>query len=78
MIIMPEIQTPVEFINRVASWPVVNSFTSSMVISYGKVKGYNDLVNTTLNRAEQSFLYVAETAKPVITKFERPSKLSNF
>jgi len=61
-----------EFFNRVATLPIVNSAIGYATDTYSRLKNYNGLVNATLSRAEQSIMFVATTAKPVIDKFERP------
>jgi len=61
-----------QFLNRVATLPIVNSAIGYASDTYSRLKNYNGLVNATLSRAEQSILYVANTAKPVFEKFEKP------
>jgi len=55
-----------------ATLPIVNSAIGFATDTYSRLKNSNGLVNATLSRAEQSILYVANTAKPVIDKFEKP------
>lgn len=61
-------------VSRVADIPVVKSALSVATDWYGWVKGYSPVVESGLTRAEQTVLMVAGTAKPVIQKFEAPSK----
>jgi len=62
----------VQFIGRVTRLPVVASALVFATDRYERIKGYNELVGSTLARAEQSVAYVAETAKPVVLKLEKP------
>ena len=70
-----ELQVPAS-VSRVADIPVVKSALSVATDWYGWVKGYNPVVESGLNRAEQTVLMVAGTARPVIQKLEKPSKSS--
>lgn len=71
-----ELQVPAS-VSRVADIPVVKSALSVATNWYGWVKGYNPVVESGLNRAEQTVLMVAGTARPVIQKLEKPSKFSS-
>lgn len=71
-----ELQVPAS-VSRVADIPVVKSALSVATDWYGWVKGYNPVVESGLNRAEQTVLLVAGTARPVIQKLEKPSKSSS-
>ena len=69
----PPLQVPASM-SRVAEIPVVKSALTVATDWYGWVKGYNPVVESGLKRAEQTVLMVAGTARPVIQKFEKPSK----
>ena len=64
----------VESITRVATIPVVKSALGYATGFYSRVKGSNPIVGSGLSRAEQTVLLVADSAKPVIQKLEKPSK----
>ena len=64
----------VESITRVATIPVVKSALGFATGFYSRVKGSNPIVGSGLSRAEQTVLLVADSAKPVIQKLEKPSK----
>jgi hypothetical protein len=61
-----------QFLNRVATLPIINSAIGFATDTYSRIKNSNGLVNATLSRAEQSIIFVANTAKPVLDKFEKP------
>jgi len=56
--------------NRVAEIPVVKSALALASDQYEKLKGYS-MVGSGLTKAEQTVQYVAESAKPVVSKLER-------
>lgn len=64
----------VQSINRVVGIPVVKSALGIATGIYTRVKEASPLVGSALTRGEQGVLLVAETAKPVVQKFEKPSK----
>ena len=64
----------VHAITRVVDIPVVKSALDYASGFYSRVKGYNPTIESGLSRAEQTVLLVADTAKPVIQKLEKPSK----
>ena len=64
----------VHSINRVVDLPVVKSAIDYASGFYTRVKGYNPTIESGLSRAEQTVLLVADSAKPVIQKLEKPSK----
>lgn len=66
-----ELQVPAS-VSRVADIPVVKSALNVATSWYGWVKGYNPVVESGLNRAEQTVLMVAGSARPVIQKLEKP------
>jgi len=66
---------PIQFqiISRFASLPIVHSAIGLASDGYSRIKSYNSLISATLSKAEQSILFVATSAKPVIDKLEKPS-----
>jgi len=62
----------VESINRMATIPVVKSALGIATGLYSRVKESNPIVGSGLSRAEQTVLLVADSAKPVIQKLEKP------
>lgn len=60
--------------NRVAELPVVKSALALATDQYEKLKGCNAVIGNGLLKAEQTVQYVVETAKPVVSKLEKPSK----
>lgn len=56
--------------NRVAEIPVVKSALAIASDQYEKLKGYS-MVGSSLMKAEQTVQYVAESAKPVVSKLEK-------
>lgn len=64
----------VHSIHRVVDIPVVKSALGYASGFYTRVKGYNPTLESGFSRAEQTVLLVADTAKPVIQKLEKPSK----
>lgn len=69
-----ESQLAVQSINRAMDIPVFKSAVFYASDLYQRVKGVNPFVESGLSRAEQTVLLVADSAKPVIQKFEGPSK----
>jgi len=67
----------IESISRFYSLPLINSAINLATDGYSRFKGYNRLISATLSRAEQSILYMASTAQPVIQKFERPISIAD-
>jgi len=61
-----------ETFSRISSLPLVNSAIGLATDGYSRLKSYNTLISATLSRAEQSILFMASTAKPMIEKFEKP------
>jgi len=57
--------------NRVAELPLVKSALALATDQYEKIKGYNAVVGNGLVKAEQTVQFVAESAKPVVSKLER-------
>ena len=64
----------VQSINRVVGLPVVKSALGIATGIYTRVKEASPFVGSALTRGEHTVLLVAETAKPVVQKFEKPSK----
>jgi len=62
----------VQSINRVVGLPVVKSALGIATGIYTRVKEASPLVGSALTRGEHTVLLVAETAKPVVQKFEKP------
>ena len=67
----------VESITRVSSIPVVKSALGLASGLYSRVKGSSPIVGSGLSRAEQTVLLVADSAKPVFQRLEKPSKYIN-
>jgi len=59
-------------LNRVSQLPVVASAYDYASQYYAQAKEYNNLVKVTLETAEKSIKFAADTAKPVVDKFEKP------
>lgn len=70
----PTNELHVQSINRVVGLPVVKSALGIATGIYTRVKEASPLVGSALTRGEHTVLLVAETAKPVVQKFEKPSK----
>jgi len=66
-----------EAITRFSSLPLVNSAIGLATDGYSRFKGYNKLLSATLSRAEQSILFMASTAKPVIQKLEKQISIAD-
>lgn len=64
----------VQSFNRVVGLPVVQSALGYASGFYTRVKGYNPTLESGLSVAEHTVQLVADSAKPVIQKLERPSK----
>jgi len=62
----------VHSIHRMVDIPVVKSALGYASGFYSRVKGYNPTLESGLSRAEQTVLLVADSAKPVIQKLEKP------
>jgi len=67
----------IQILSRFASLPIINSAIGFATDGYSRIKSYNGLVSATLSKAEQSILFVATTAKPVIEKFEKPISIAD-
>ncbi|XP_054159321.1 lipid storage droplets surface-binding protein 2-like [Oppia nitens] len=61
-----------EALNKLSSLPLIKSAIGIASDGYSRFKAYNGLISATLSKAEQSLLFVATTAKPMIDKFEKP------
>lgn len=64
----------VHSINRVVDFPVVKSALGYASGFYSRVKGYNHTLESGFSVAEQTVQLVADSAKPVIQKLEKPSE----
>ena len=64
-------------ITRVTGLPVVNSAIGQVANMYTKTKEYNGLLKYTFEVAEKSVGTVANTAKPVVNKFEKQINYAN-
>lgn len=64
----------VNSINRVVGLPVVQSALGYASGIYTRVKGYNPTIGSGFSMAESTAQLVADTAKPVIQKLEKPSE----
>jgi len=67
----------IESLSRFSSIPIVSSAISLATDGYSRIKSYNGLISATLSRAEQSIIFMALTAKPVIEKFEKPISIAD-
>jgi hypothetical protein len=67
----------IQILSRFANLPIVNSAINLATDGYSRLKSYNGLVRATLSKAEQSIIFVATTAKPVIDKFEKPISIAD-
>ncbi|CAH0390497.1 unnamed protein product [Bemisia tabaci] len=59
-------------VERVASYPVVESGYNCANFYYSKVKNLNGIIGWTLDSAENSVAAAVELAKPIVSKFEHP------
>ena len=66
------------FVNKVSSLPVVASTMDQVSSMYNWTKESNSVVRYTLEAAEKSVAVAASTAKPVVTRLEKPSKFVFF
>jgi len=62
------------FVSRVCELPVVNSAVEQLTAVYTGVKQHNRLFRFTLDTAEGGMHTVYQTARPVLSKFDKPSK----
>lgn len=62
----------IEALSRFSSLPLVNSAIGLATDGYSRFKSYNKLLSATLSKAEQSILFMASTAKPIVQKLEKP------
>jgi len=67
----------IQILSRFANLPIIHSAIGLATDGYSRIKSYNGLVTATLSKAEQSILYVATSAKPVIEKFEKPIAIAD-
>jgi len=64
------------FVSRVCGeLPVVNSAVEQLSALYSGVKQHNRLFRFTLDTAEGGVLIASQTAKPVLSKFDKQSKM---
>lgn len=75
---MPDQQAhQVKIFNRVASLPFVHSAIGVANDQYGKLKSRNGIIKATLSTTENAIFLIAETAKPVITKLDKPISIAD-
>jgi len=75
---MPDQQLhQVQIFARVASLPFVNSAIGVANDQYGKLKSRNGIIKATLATTENAIFMIAETAKPVINKFDKPISIAD-
>jgi len=76
---MSQNQNPIQIqvLSRFASLPIINSAIGFATDGYSRFKSYNGLIGATLSKAEQSILFMATTAKPVIEKLEKPISIAD-
>jgi len=67
----------IESLSRFSSLPIINSAIGLATDGYSRFKSYNGLLSATLSKAEQSILFMASTARPVIEKFEKPISIAD-
>jgi len=63
------------FVSRMCELPMVNSAVEQLTALYSGVKQHNRLFRFTLDTAEGGMHVVYETARPVLSKFDKPSKI---
>jgi len=63
------------FLSRVFELPVVNSAVEQLTAVYSGVKEHNRVFRFTLDTAEGGMHMVYQTASPVLSKFDKPSKI---
>jgi len=63
------------FLSRVYELPVVNSAVEQLTALYSGVKQHNRVFRFTLDTAEGGMHMVYQTAGPVLSKFDKPSKM---
>jgi len=63
------------FVSRMCELPVVNSAVEQLTALYSGVKQHNRLFRFTLDTAEGGMRTVFQTAQPVLSKFDKPSKI---
>jgi len=61
-------------VSRMCELPVVNSAVDQLTALYSGVKQHNRLFRFTLDTAEGGMHTVVKTARPVLSKFDKPSK----
>jgi len=78
---MSENGVQLQILSRLANLPIVSSAIDYASGGYARLKSCNGLVSTTLLRAEQSLASltstVVSTAKPVISRLERPISIAD-
>jgi len=63
------------FVSRMCELPVVNSAVEQVTALYSGIKQHNRLFRFTLDTAEGGMHMVFQTAQPVLSKFDKPSKM---
>ncbi|XP_039277426.1 lipid storage droplets surface-binding protein 2 isoform X2 [Nilaparvata lugens] len=70
---VPSAMPHLEVVNKLWTFPVVESAWNTSSSMYGRVKGYNSLTNWTLNTAEGAMQLAFEQVAPIVVKrFEQP------
>jgi len=64
------------FVSRMRELPVVSSAVEQVTALYSGVKQHNRLFRFTLDTAEGGMQMVLQTARPVLSKFDKPSTIS--
>ncbi|XP_038069060.1 perilipin-2-like isoform X2 [Patiria miniata] len=67
----------VDIITRVTQIPVVSSTIGQVTNMYTWTKGRSTLANRALGYAEKSVVVAAQTAKPVVDRFEKPISMAS-
>jgi len=63
------------FVSRMCELPVVSSAVGQVTALYSGVKQHNRLFCFALDTAEGGMQMVFQTARPVLSKFDKPSKM---
>jgi len=63
------------FLSRMCELPMVNSAVEQLTALYSGVKQHNRVFRFTLDTAEGGMHMVYQTAGPVLSKFDKPSKI---
>ena len=66
------------FVSRMCELPMVNSAVEQLTALYSGVKQHNRVFRFTLDTAEGGMHMVYQTASPVLSKFDKPSKILKY